>query len=274
MLEGREAPARQAREILSLLWDVSPAWLRANGSAAVPSAVRAEALAAARRRAKGAPLHYAVQRAAFRNITLQVDERVLIPRPETELVVEEALRLCRTGVAIDVGTGSGAIALALATEGDFQRVIATDVSGDALAVAAANVARLDVRSVVELRHGSLLDCAGDVAADLIVSNPPYIAAVEMTRLPSAVRDWEPPVALLSGHGGLEHTFRIAGQAAARLVAGGWLVLETDSTRAGAVASRIRSNPAFTEVRIRQDFAGRDRIVVARRRDTVMGDESL
>jgi release factor glutamine methyltransferase len=271
---GRQDSAREAREVLSLLWDVSPAWLRANRDAPVPAAVRTAAVAAARRRAAGAPIQYAAGRAAFRNLVLDVDERVLIPRPETELVVEEALRLCRSGVAIDVGTGSGAIALALATEGAFKRILATDVSSDALSVAAANVARLDVRGVVELHHCAALDCVGDIRADLIVSNPPYVSAAEMTRLPRAVRDWEPPVALLSSRNGLDHTFRIVAQAASGLVAGGWLVLETDSTRAAAVANHIQSNPAFTAVRVRQDLTGRDRIVVARRSAAATGEKSL
>src|SRR3712207_812685 len=188
-------PAREARELVAALFDAPLFWPALNAS--VP--VRGEAAERARRaavlRRLGAPLAYCVGRAPFRQLTLDVDERVLIPRPETEQLVDVALSYGGGGgVAVDVGTGSGAIALALASEGSFERVIATDVSLDALAVARRNVRAHEggLRAAVELRHGSLLMPVADVRPHLVVSNPPYIASRETAALPPSVRDWEPP----------------------------------------------------------------------------------
>jgi release factor glutamine methyltransferase len=261
---GGDAARRTARELLSLVWDVTPAWISAHADDSVPGDVRQQATAAAHRHAEGQPLAYAMGRVAFRNLVLAVDERALIPRPETEIVVGEALRLCRTGVAADVGTGSGAIALALATEGAFDRVIATDISADALAVARVNVERVAPAVPVELRSGSLLEPLRGESVDLLVSNPPYIAAGELGALPPAVRDWEPPLALLSEENGMAHTRAIITQAAAVLRPGGWIVLEVDSTRADAVAAMLTGHAWLESVSIRPDLAGRPRVAVARR----------
>ena len=262
--------ARESREILSLLWDRTPAWIGVHRNAVVPDSVRAAARAAARRRAKGAPLAYATGCAAFRQLVLEVDEHVLIPRPETEVVVEEVLRRQRTGVAVDVGTGSGAIALALATEGAFHRVIATDISADALAVARRNAARLDVRAVVEFRAGSLLDPVRDIRADVIVANPPYVATSEMQELPAAVRDWEPPLALDAGVDGLSHSAILTRDAWQLLRPGGWLVLEADCRRARQIADSLSSHAAYDDVAVRLDLTGRDRVGIARRRTDSSG----
>jgi release factor glutamine methyltransferase len=223
------------------------------------------------KRARGAPLAYCVGKAAFRQMTLELDERVLIPRPETEQLVDVAMAAvgpASGGTVVDVGTGSGAIALALASEGHFDRIIATDVSLDALAVARCNAGRVHaaLRSPVEFHHGSLLAPVTSVRARLIVSNPPYVATREAAALPSSVRDWEPPVALFSGCDGLMATARLVRQAPARLVPGGVLVLETDSRRAGAVADLATTIPRFTDVRVLKDLAGLDRFVVARRKE--------
>jgi release factor glutamine methyltransferase len=226
------------------------------------------------RRLRGEPLAYAVGEAPFRELVLRVDHRVLIPRPETELVVGCALAACAErpgGVAVDIGTGSGAIALALATEGQFARVVATDVSADALVVARDNAER--VRSVgapiapVEFRHGSdlapLLATAerGDLAR-VIVSNPPYIAYEEAARLPPSVRDWEPPVALFAAAGGLARYDVLVRDAWHCLEPGGWLVLELDASRAAPVAA-MAMVAGYDAVQVRQDLAGRDRVLLAR-----------
>lgn len=152
-----EDPVREARDIVAALVDAPRHWAVVNESTIVADELRDRALAAADRRAHGAPLSYAVGTASFRSLTLQVDERVLIPRPETELLVDIVLRHFRArpgGVAVDVGTGSGAIAIALAKEGHFDRVIATDISRDALDVAKANAAMVGAR--VEFCCGDLL----------------------------------------------------------------------------------------------------------------------
>jgi release factor glutamine methyltransferase len=263
-------PSGEARELLAALLGVQRSWPTLNGDLAIEPDRCNRALAAAAKRARGAPLVYCVGEAAFRDLTLEVDERVLIPRPETEQLVDVALAAAGPdtgGVAIDVGTGSGAVALALAVEGCFASVIGTDVSLDALAVARRNAERLGsrLRAPVEFLQGSLLARLGEVRARLIVSNPPYIADREAATLPPSVRDWEPPIALLSSGGGLYTTARLVRQAAPHLVRGGALVLEADSRRAGDVADLVEADPRFTDVKVIKDLAGRDRFVVARRR---------
>ena len=161
---------REARELLAAIHDMPRHWPTLEQGTGVNADEWSRALLAAERRTAGAPLQYAAGRASFRHLTLDVDERVLIPRPETELLIDivlDALRGEPGGIAVDVGTGSGAIALALANEGRFDRVIGTDVSLDALAVARANATRCAqvLRAPVELRAGSLLGpglalCAG------------------------------------------------------------------------------------------------------------------
>jgi release factor glutamine methyltransferase len=266
-----EDPAREARELVAALFDAPLFWPALNADAPVDAPSRERALRAAAMRGRGAPIAYCVGRAPFRHLTLDVDERVLIPRPETEQLVDVALAYLGAesgGVAVDVGTGSGAIALALATEARFERVIATDVSLDALAVARRNLARLDatLRAAVELRQGSLLTPVGDVRPRLVISNPPYIAAAETRALPRSVRDWEPPVALVSGRDGMRATARLVRQAAERLTPGGALALEVDSRRGAAVAALAASDARFADVRLLRDLAGRQRFVVARRKE--------
>jgi release factor glutamine methyltransferase len=266
-----DRPEAEARELLAYLLDQPKHWPSLNTDLVVEPATRARALAAAAKRAKGAPMAYCVGTAAFRHLTLEVDERVLIPRAETEQLIDVAvseLGLIGGGVAVDVGTGSGAIALALATEQPFDHVIATDVSADALAVARQNAARLEGRllATVEFRQGSLLGPVNDVRPILIVSNPPYIANDEAEALPASVRDWEPPVALLSGRDGLHATARLVREAAERLAPDGALALEVDSRRAEAVAAMARRDARFRGVRVLRDLAGRDRFVVARRKE--------
>src|SRR5690349_25068832 len=169
----------EARDIVAAVLDVPRFWPSANKGALIDATAVEEARQAAAARARGAPFAYAVGRAAFRHLTLAVDDRVLIPRQETEVLVDLVMQAepNARGTVIDVGTGSGAIALALATEADFDLVIATDVSRDALAVAEQNAAYLrdELRSPVEFMIGSLLAPVANVRARAIVSNPPYIA---------------------------------------------------------------------------------------------------
>lgn len=269
-LAGRLGEA-EGRELLAALLDQPRSWPALHLDAVIERSVRERVLAAAAKRVKGAPLAYCVGTAPFRHLVLDVDERVLIPRPETEQLVDVAMAFVGPmagGVAVDAGTGSGAIALALATEGRFDRVIGVDVSLDALAVARRNVERLldRLETPVELRHGSLLAPVSDVRPRLVVSNPPYIANEEAATLPSAVRDWEPPVALFSADDGLRTTARLLRQAGKRLLPGGALVLEVDSRRANTVAEMARREMCFRDVNVLRDLTGRDRFVVARRKE--------
>src|SRR6185503_11907840 len=270
--EGIAEPTSEAREIVAALYDAPRFWPIANGELLVDRETFDRARQAMARRIQGAPLAYAVGRAAFRNLTLDVDERVLIPRPETEQIVDLVLDETRGehgGVAVDVGVGSGAIAIALASEGTFSRVYGTDISLDALAVARHNVELCAAvrRAPVDLVHGSLLAPLLDVRARVVVSNPPYIALGEAETLPAAVRDWEPAVALFSGADGMTATARLVRQAAEVLSPGGLIALEVDARRASLVAELVSRERRFHRIRVELDLFGRERFVLARRQAT-------
>jgi release factor glutamine methyltransferase len=256
----------EARTLLVSLLDVRRSWPMHHPDEQLTPEVVDALRRAVIRRAQGAPVQYATGRAAFRHLTLQVDERVLIPRPETEVLVDLALERCAGGTVVDVGTGSGCIALALASEGQFDRVIATDVSADALAVARANGERVaaSLRTAVEFREGSLLAPLGGERVRMVVSNPPYIAATEAPELPALVRDWEPSIALYSAEDGMAHITALGREAAMLLEPEGWLLLEVDSRRAEAAAETVRSGGWYQEVAVHRDLTGRERFVVARR----------
>jgi len=266
-----ESAAREARELLAALHDMPRHWPVVESSRRVTGEEWSRALRAAARRAAGAPLQYAVGQACFRHLTLDVDERVLIPRPETEQLVEhvlDALADVPGGIVVDVGTGSGAIALAIASEGRAERVVGTDVSVDALAVARANVVRCApvLRTPVELRAGSLLGPVHERPLRAVVSNPPYISWDERDVLPANVRDWEPAVALFSGADGLAVTARLIREAGSALGAGGLLALEVDARRASVAAELVATDGAYEQVKVVLDLTGRERFVVARRRE--------
>jgi release factor glutamine methyltransferase len=266
---GVALPRDEARDIVAAVLDVPRFWPSTNREALVDATAVDEARQAAAARARGAPFAYAVGRAAFRHLTLAVDERVLIPRQETELLIDLVLEAEHggRGTVADIGTGSGAIALALATESTFDRVIATDVSRDALDVAERNAAFLrdELRSPVDFLQGSLLAPLGGMRLRAVVSNPPYIAFAELDDLPASVRDWEPPLALLSGDEGLAATRAIVRDAAAVLEPGGLLALEVDTRRASLVAEAVAANGSYRDVAVHLDLTGRERFVLARRR---------
>jgi release factor glutamine methyltransferase len=267
ILSSRE----EARELLALLHDMPRFWPATSADQAMSPADAEAGMDAARRRATGMPIQYAAGRAAFRHMTLDVDARVLVPRPETEQLVEHVLAMTgdrRGGTVVDVGTGSGAIALALASEGRFERVIGTDVSQDALAVARTNAATFANRccAAVEFRHGSLLGPVPETRLAAVVSNPPYIAFSEAAALPASVRDWEPAVALFAGDNGMAVIAQLIREAAPLLAPAALLALEVDSRRAAVAAGLVLSHGAYVDVRILRDLTGRERFVVARRRE--------
>jgi release factor glutamine methyltransferase len=267
---GMVEPVTEAREIISALLDVPRFWPIVNGGVEVEPTLHERARTAADRRSRGAPLAYAVGRASFRHLTLDVDERVLIPRPETEQLVDLVLDESGVppgGIAIDIGTGSGAIAIALAAEGTYSRVYGTDISRDAIDVARhnANVCASLLRSSVAFVHGSLLGPLGDLRARVVVSNPPYIALGEAAGLPPSVRDWEPSVALYGGLDGMSTTARLVREAAGALEPGGLFAMEVDARRASLAADLVGRDPRFHRIRVELDLAGRERFVLARRR---------
>jgi release factor glutamine methyltransferase len=268
---GVPEAGREAREIIAAMKDAPRFWPTVNAHVVISGDERAFAKAAAARRAAGAPLAYAVGTAAFRQLTLVVDERVLIPRPETELIVDIVLELTRTrpgGTAIDIGTGSGAIALSLASEGTFTRVLAGDISADAIAVATENARRLedDQRARLDFRVGSLFAPFEGQAARVVVSNPPYIAGFEAVELPASVRSWEPAVALFGGADGMAVIRRLVREARHVLEPDGWLVMEVDARRASEVVEVVSLYDSYADIGVRLDLAGRERFVVARLRE--------
>ncbi|NIS33239.1 MAG: peptide chain release factor N(5)-glutamine methyltransferase, partial [Actinobacteria bacterium] len=221
------------------------------------------------RRQAGEPLQYIEGRAAFRELMLRVDPSVLIPRPETEGLVGEVLDWARGrgGLrGLDLGTGSGAIAISLALEGPFERIVGVDISDPALKVAWSNVIETGVGDRVELRSGSLFEALDpDERFDVIVSNPPYIADHEADELPIEVRDWEPSVALYAGPTGSEVIDRIVDGAATHLKPGGLLALEVADGEAASVTARLREGEDYVNARSARDLAGRRRVVMAERR---------
>jgi release factor glutamine methyltransferase len=221
-----------------------------------------------KRRLQREPLQYISGTASFRNLELRVDRRVLIPRPETELLVSVVLDWAadRSGLdLVDIGTGSGAVALSLCQEGDFGRVVATDCSAEALDLARANAEDSVPAGGIEFLHGSVFDPLVGERFDIIVSNPPYIADRDREVLDAEVAQWEPETALFAGTDGLEVIRELVHGAPAHLRAKGLLAMEIGATQADAVAALIESTGSFGEPRIRKDFAGRDRIIVAERR---------
>jgi release factor glutamine methyltransferase len=210
------------------------------------------------RRVEREPLAYILGEWGFRRLTLKTDRRALIPRPETEIVVERALEHIRDESdpdILDVGTGTGAIALAIADEHEGARITAIDASPDALALAQENRELTGVNGRVRLVEHDLTTGLGRAQFDLVVSNPPYVEPDELPTLQPEVRDWEPHVALVAS-GATEAVARAATEA---LRPGGWLVLET----AAGTGERIRDllqELGYERVTITPDLAGRDRVV--------------
>jgi release factor glutamine methyltransferase len=213
-----------------------------------------------RRRAEGEPTAYLTGHREFFGRPFAVDARVLVPRPETELAVEAALAaLPEGGRALDLCTGSGAIAVSLALCRPSARVLATDVSEDALAVARENASRLG--AAVELAAGDLWDAVpGDARFDVVVSNPPYVPSAELPGLSREVRR-EPTLALDGGPDGLDMLRRIVAGAPARIVPGGALVLEMHETHRDALPALCLA-AGFARAEARSDLAGLPRLVVA------------
>ncbi|MEA2154295.1 MAG: release factor glutamine methyltransferase [Solirubrobacteraceae bacterium] len=219
-------------------------------------AVRAFQNAVRRRSAGREPVAYILGRRGFRHIELAVDARVLVPRPETELLVEVGLELPRGARVADVGTGSGAVALALKQERPDLEVVATDASADALAVARANAERLGLD--VTFAHGDLLAGVGEI--DAVLSNPPYVADGERAALAPEITRHEPAGALFAGADGLDVVRRLVPAAAGA----GLLAIEIGAGQAERVGA-LMAAAGFAGVHARRDLAGIERVVVGTRR---------
>lgn len=255
-----EAPREAARIWAGLLHlPTGEAWLARERQASEEEAERFTA--AVERRAAGEPLAYVTGWTGFRRLTIKTDRRALIPRPETEGLVDLVLAKRRDGIAADVCTGTGCIALALADEGRFEAVHAVEFDADAFALATENVRGSGLR--VRLHQGDLVTPLLGLELDVLVSNPPYIAEEEYQGLDRSVRDWEPKLALESGRDGLLHTRRLLDEGRGALRTGGLLALELDATRAAASAE-LATQYGWTDIAVHRDLYGRERYLTARR----------
>ena len=272
---GRTDPQLDARRIVAQASGHVGAALRGARGELVTQRAMASYDAMVARRAAGEPLQYVVGRWAFRYLDLAVDRRALIPRPETEVLVDLVLAHVDRLLAgratsepvtvVDLGTGSGAIALAVASERVRTSVWGTDRSADAIELARANLAGLGRAGArVRLAEGAwydALDSSLRGAVDVVVSNPPYVATGDL--LPDEVEAWEPPAALRSGVDGLDDLRVVVGEADAWLRPEGALAVELDPRQAATVAGWL-CDDGWVDVTVARDLTGRDRFVHARR----------
>ncbi|MCX5848347.1 MAG: peptide chain release factor N(5)-glutamine methyltransferase [Deltaproteobacteria bacterium] len=221
------------------------------------------------RRLQWEPVAYITGRKEFWSLTLEVNKTVLIPRPDTEIIVEEALNICREIEysemnILDIGTGSGAIAIALAKELPNAKVMATDISEAALNLARKNADTIGLTGKINFRQGDLFEPVEGIF-DIIVCNPPYISAKDYEKLPAGVKDYEPPEALLAGKSGLEFYKKLIYQAAGHLKKNGWLLLEIGAKQEADVRGIMESSGCYNSIEMRRDYAGLPRVIKARRK---------
>jgi release factor glutamine methyltransferase len=260
---GSETARLDAELLLAEATGLERARLAAEPEAEIPSAAARSFAAMVRRRVRREPVAYILGRRGFRRIELAVDRRVLIPRPETELLVEVALELNPQRV-LDVGTGSGAIALAIADEMPRTRVDATDSSAEAIQVARANIERLGLGDRVRCGAGRMprAEADGVVLYDLVVANLPYVSESEWDRLAPEIREYEPREALVAGPTGLEAIRELVAELEQLPERPGAIALEVGEGQAPEVTERVRA-AGFEAVDVRPDLAGIERVVVGR-----------
>jgi release factor glutamine methyltransferase len=262
--KGVEAPRLEAQILLAHALGCKKIDLYVRHEEEPPESKRAAFRDMIKKRAEGMPVAYLVGYRDFYSLDFAVTPAVLIPRPETETLVMEALRVVKPLDAprvLDVGTGSGCIAVTIARQHKTARVTATDLSADALAVAGTNAQRHGVTDRVTFVQGDLFVPVSPEAFDLVVSNPPYIAREEFASLEPGVRDFEPRLALDGGIDGLDYYRRIANEVPRVLRPGGTVLVEIGATQEPAVrdlfAAQLEPGPTF------KDRAGRPRVVSAR-----------
>lgn len=261
---GVPTPAVDATWLIRHVTGWSGGQLRTGAGKQLPAEAWQRLQALARRRAAREPLQLLLGTVAFRYLELEVRPGVFLPRPETEVLAEQAIvRTPAGGVVVEPCTGTGAVACAVAAESQAGRVLATDCSTAAVALARANARRGGL--AVAVAHGDLLgplEAAWRGRVDVLVSNPPYLAEGELDGLEPEVRDWDPYEALVAGPTGHEISDRLIAAAGGWLRPGGWLLLEVADARAAAAAARA-SAAGLHEAHVLADLAGRDRIVAAR-----------
>ena len=255
--KGVDTPRLDAELILAHAFDLTRLELYTSFDKPLNESERAAARALVERRGRREPLAYILGEWGFRRLTLRTDARALVPRPETETLVERALAAIAgldAPAVVDVGTGTGAIALAIADEHPGAVVTATDISQDSLALAAENAERLGL-AVAFVETDLLAGLTGPF--DLVVSNPPYVTEAEIEGLEPEVRDWEPRVALVG-----DRTAELADAARKVIRPGGAIALESHEDHAGAIAKAL-GDLGFREATIWKDLGGRERVVEAR-----------
>ena len=264
---GIDQPALEAAWLLEHVLQVSPLMQRVNLERRMTNLECDRVRALVARRANREPLQYLLGTQEFCGREFRVTPSVLIPRPESELLVEEVIRRCAHKpfpTVVDVGTGSGCLAVSVALALPAVRVSAIDISPDALAVARANMAQHEVESRIECFLGDLLASLSDEVwayqADVILSNPPYIADRELPALQPEVRDFEPRLALAGGRDGMDVHRRLLQQAPAYLKPGGVLLMEVGMGQAAAVCRQAEASGWFRTASVLRDQGGIDRVV--------------
>jgi release factor glutamine methyltransferase len=266
------ATARQdAEALLARALGTTRLGLYTTGAARVPEPARAAFDALVARRAQHEPIQYLLGEVEFCDLRLEVGPGVFIPRPETEGLVARALALPLSdrAVIVDLCTGSGAIACALAARRPDWTVWAVERAAPVAECARANVRRLGLEGRVRVREGDLFAPLEDAVAaqevDLVVANPPYLAAPLLATLPVEVRDWEPRVALAGGADGLDVVRRLLVAAPAWLRPGGALLVEIGEEQGPAARALVAADPRYAESRVHRDFRGCERVLEARSR---------
>lgn len=272
---GLPTPRLDAELLLASCLKKDRTWLYIHsGQELIPAEAESFGFCVARRQ-KGEPVAYILGCKEFWSLDFAVDPRVLIPRPDTEVLVEEVLKVPGIGKMsgleiLDLGTGSGAIAVVLAHELPDAQITATDISPEALAVAAGNAEKNRVADRIAFIKGNLFDPVRYCLFDVIVSNPPYIDAGDYAQLSVEVKNFEPREALLAGDDGMDFYKIIVPQAACYLKAGGWLLLEIGDRQKDLIEGLFRQTGLYHDVIFRKDYAGRWRVAKARRKEGKSG----
>ncbi len=271
-----EIPEINADTLLAFVLSCDRAWLYTNPDKVIDDADIRKYKEAIYKRASHVPLQYITRRAEFMSLDFVVDEGVLIPRPETEILVETVLNKAQNKefseksiIIMEIGTGSGNIAVSLAKNLCNAVIYTNDISQDALTLAKTNVQRHEVVDKVHLLHGDFFEIFCNYVekehVDFIVSNPPYVSESEWNNLDPEVKEHEPRQALVGGEDGLAYYKRIINGAADWLRPGGYLVLEIGEAQANAIIKLMRSEEHYGEIEIIKDLQGKERIISARRK---------
>jgi release factor glutamine methyltransferase len=267
--KGLESPRLEAQLLLAYALNCRRVELYTRWDEPVADEKRGRFRELIKRRLDGCPTMYLTGRREFFALEFEVTPAVLIPRPETELLVSETLKHIKTipnPRVLDIGTGSGCIAIAVAHQHKSASVTATDISAEALEVAKRNAQRHDLTERIRFLQGDLFGpLAADEQFEVIVSNPPYVSQVEFAELPLHVRDYEPRLALEAGVDGFDVYDRLIPAAPAQLVPGGWLLLEIGATQAQGVRQRLDAQPEFETGDTLFDDGKLPRVITAQRK---------